>query len=59
MFALLALAGDLGCSGGPTLAGAMAAMHEDNMRVGIGAAIIFPVVMGIGLLVIRNKQNIN
>jgi len=59
LFALLALAGDLGCSGGPTLAGAIAAMHEDNMRVGIGAAIIFPVVMGIGLLVIRNKQNIN
>ena len=50
LFALLALAGDLGCSGGPTLAGAVASALGDNMRLGIGAAIIFPVIMGLGLL---------
>ncbi len=56
MFALLALAGDLGCSGGPTLAGAVASMCGDNMRTGIGAAIVFPVIMGIGLLILRGKK---
>ena len=57
MFALLALAGDLGCSGGPTLAGAVASMCGDNMRTGIGAAIVFPVIMGIGLIILRGKKN--
>jgi MFS family permease len=56
LFALLALAGDLGCSGGPTLAGAVASMFSDNMRTGIGAAIVFPVIMGIGLLILRGKK---
>ncbi len=56
LFALLALAGDLGCSGGPTLAGAVASACGDNMRTGIGAAIIFPVIMGVGLLVLSRKK---
>ena len=38
MFALLALAGDLGCSGGPTLAGAVSSQCGDNLRMGILAA---------------------
>ena len=49
MFALLALAGDLGCSAGPSLAGGIMSLSGGNMRIGIGAAIIFPVLMGIGL----------
>ena len=51
MFAFLALAGDLGCSGGPTMAGAIMSAFGGNMRAGIGAAIIFPVLMGLGLLI--------
>ncbi len=51
MFALLALAGDVGCSGGPTFAGAVMSIAGGNMRLGIGAAIIFPVLMGAGLAV--------
>lgn len=50
LFALLALAGDLGCSGGPTFAGLIASAAEGNMRLGIGAAICFPVLMGVGLM---------
>ena len=50
LFALLALAGDLGCSGGPTFAGLIASAAGGNMRVGIGAALIFPILMGIGIL---------
>ncbi len=56
LFALLALAGDLGCSGGPTLAGVVASSFGDNMRVGIGAAIAFPLVMCIGLLVLHRRK---
>ena len=42
MFALLALAGDLGCSGGPTLAGFVSSACGSNLRIGILSAIIFP-----------------
>ena len=49
MFALLALAGDLGCSGGPTLAGTISGYFNDNLKMGILAAIIFPVLLLIGL----------
>lgn len=45
MFALLALAGDLGCSGGPTFAGMVAAASDDNLKIGVLAAIVFPLVM--------------
>ena len=49
-FALLALAGDLGCSGGPALAGAVMSASGGNMRIGIGAAIVFPLLMGAGMI---------
>ena len=42
LFALLALAGDLGCSTGPTLAGAVAGALGDNLRLGILSSIVFP-----------------
>ncbi len=59
LFALMALAGDLGCSGGPTLAGTVASALNDNMRAGIGAAIIYPVLMGIGLIIAgRHRSHI-
>ena len=45
MFALLALAGDLGCSSGPTLVGIVSGVAGDNMKLGILAAIVFPLVM--------------
>ncbi|MGN0344241.1 MAG: MFS transporter [Lachnospiraceae bacterium] len=45
MFALLALAGDLGCSGGPTLVGMVAGYFGDRLQTGILAGIIFPVMM--------------
>ena len=45
MFALLALGGDLGCSGGPTLVGMVSSFFDDNLKTGILAAIIFPVLL--------------
>jgi len=49
MFALLALAGDLGCSSGPTLVGIVSGLASDNMKLGILAAIVFPLVMALCL----------
>lgn len=45
MFALLALAGDLGCAGGPTLVGLISDACGGNLQAGILAAIIFPVIL--------------
>ncbi len=45
MFAMLALAGDLGCSGGPTAVGLVAGLFGDNLRAGLLLAVIFPLVM--------------
>lgn len=50
MFALMALAGDLGCSGGPTLVGMVSSRFGDNLKMGILAAIIFPVLLLVGIL---------
>ena len=51
LFAMLALAGDVGCSGGPTLAGFVSGCFDGNLRVGILSAMIFPVLLlaGVGL----------
>ena len=56
LFALLALAGDLGCSSGPTLAGAVASFAGDNIRTGIGVACIFPFFMGVALMILRRRS---
>ena len=56
MFALMALAGDLGCSGGPTLAGAIACAFGDNLRLGILCAVAFPALMILGILLIRRTD---
>lgn len=45
MFALLALAGDLGCSGGPTLVGLVCGSTGGSLQTGILCAIVFPAVM--------------
>ncbi len=53
MFALMALAGDLGCSGGPTLAGAISAVAGDNLRLGILLCVCFPVLLIVGMLALK------
>lgn len=51
MFALMALAGDLGCSSGPTLVGFISDALNDNIKLGILAAIIFPIILVISLVI--------
>lgn len=56
MFALLALAGDLGCSGGPTLVGMVAGRFGDRLQTGILAGIIFPALMILCILFFASKK---
>ena len=59
MFAFLALAGDLGCSGGPTLVGLVSSRFGNNLRAGILAAILFPVLLLLGILTSKRRKNKN
>lgn len=56
MFALMALAGDMGCSGGPTLAGMVSSRFQENLKWGILAAVVFPAFLLIGILLCRGKK---
>ena len=44
MFALFALAGDVGCSAGPTLVGMVSSVANNNLKLGTLAAIFFPIL---------------
>ena len=50
MFALLALGGDIGCSGGPTLVGMVSGALGDDLKMGVLAGIIFPVLLLAGVI---------
>ena len=55
MFALLALAGDLGGSLGPALVSASAQLAGGSLKAGLLAAIVFPALMILGLILLRKK----
>lgn len=53
MFALLALFGDLGCSGGPTLVGMVSGLADGELKTGLLFAVIFPAFLIAALLVCK------
>ncbi len=55
LFAMLALAGDVGGSGGPTLVGFISGLFDNNLRMGILFAIIFPCLMLVSLFLFKKK----
>lgn len=57
MFAYLALAGDLGCSGGPTLTGFVSAAFDNNLRIGLFAAAVFPLILTISALMLKKAED--
>ena len=59
MFAVLALAGDLGCSSGPTFAGMIASQFGDNLKRGILAAVIFPLLLLLSIFVVKRIRSKN
>lgn len=50
LFAILALAGDLGCAAGPAVVGIASKAFDSNIKKGILVGIIFPILLVIGLL---------
>ena len=59
MFALLALAGDSGCSLGPATVGFVSNSLNDNLKTGLLTAVIFPVILLAGLICCKRiiKEN--
>ena len=57
MYALMALAGDLGCSSGPTVVGMVADAMGGDLKKGILTAIVFPIVMVISLCFVKDNKN--
>lgn len=57
MFALLAMAGDLGGSVGPGIVGRVTQMAGDNIRTGMTVGLIFPVVLVVGLLLFDKMKS--
>jgi MFS family permease len=55
LFALLAMAGDLGGALGPGLVGVVTQTAGDNLRMGILAGGVFPIIMIIGLVIMLAK----
>ena len=56
MYAFMALAGDIGCSAGPTVVGMIASANEDQLKIGLIFAMIFPVIILLGITMLRNKK---
>ncbi len=56
MFAFLALAGDLGAMVSPSMVGTLAEMSGGNLKTGLLAATVFPLVLVLALLIL-NKTN--
>lgn len=56
MFALLAMAGDLGGSIGPGLVGSVAQSADDNLQRGMLVGCIFPLVLIISLLILKRVR---
>lgn len=56
MFALLAMAGDLGGALGPGIVGNITQLANDNLQIGMFAGSIFPLILIISLLVMKRMR---
>ncbi len=57
MFAFLALAGDLGCTAGPTIVGFVSEKFGNDLKIGLFSASVFSLVMIIGVLLLLFYKN--
>ena len=53
MFAFLALAGDLGAMVSPAMVGSLSEMAGGNLKIGLLVATLFPIILVVGLIVLR------
>lgn len=56
MYAFMALAGDVGCGAGPTVVGMVANAMEGNLKAGLFAAMIFPILILLGISLLRDQN---
>lgn len=56
LFALLALAGDLGCSGGPTLTGIISSINGGNLKAGLLVASVFPLLLFLAIALFKKAK---
>ena len=56
MYAFMALAGDIGCSSGPSVVGFVADAVGGNLKPGLVAAMIFPIVIFVGISLLKSKK---
>lgn len=56
MFALLAMAGDLGGSIGPGIVGSITQNAGGNIRIGMRTGLVFPIVLLLMLFLLRIKK---
>ncbi len=59
MFALLALAGDIGCAAGPALVGNVAERFGGELKAGLLAAVVFPALLLLCNLLRHKKKETN
>lgn len=59
MFALLAMAGDLGGSIGPGIVGRMTQYAGDDIRVGMSVGLVFPIVLLLMLFILGRTKKTN
>ena len=57
MFALLALAGDMGCSLGPTVVGFVTGISNGGFKTGILVAVVFPLILFACLSMLKKTDN--
>lgn len=55
LFGMLALAGDVGCSFGPTLVGLVSGLADEELKFGLCAALIFPLLIILGICLLHGQ----
>ena len=56
LFALYAVFGDLGATLGPTIVGMVSSAFNDDLKKGLACIIVFPIIIIIGLLLVKRKN---
>lgn len=57
LYALMALAGDVGCSSGPTVVGLVANASGGDLKSGLAVAMVFPIVILAGIILLEKYKN--
>lgn len=59
LFALMALAGDLGCTLGPTIVGFVSSIFGGELKIGLLTGAFFPAILVVGLICLKTPKQKN